>query len=153
MTALYDAVDRALTHLQLGTRDRRALIVVGDGGDNASSQTIDAVLEHARRADAVIYAVTLFDPDDHDARPGVLKKLARETGGHAFAPGGAGEMMSSFAQIAKEIRSGYTIGFLPPETPEGFRSVRVVADTGADRRLIARTRVGYYARPSRRTVR
>jgi Ca-activated chloride channel homolog len=153
LTALYDAVDRALHHLQLGTRDRKALVVVSDGGDNASSQTLDVVLEHARRASAVIYSVTLFDPGDHDAKPHILKKLARETGGDAFRPRRADDVMSSFAQIARELRSGYTIGFVPPETTAGgFRSVRVTADAG-DRQLVVRTRAGYYAEPSGRSIR
>jgi VWFA-related protein len=154
MTALYDAIERALNHLQLGTRDRKALIVVSDGGDNASSQTLDAVLERGRRTSSVIYTVTFSDPDDHDARPQVLKKLAHETGGAAFTPRRGDDVMSSFAQIAREIRSGYTIGFLPPETSEGgFRSIKVVVDAGDRRQLIARTRAGYYAGPSGRTVR
>jgi Ca-activated chloride channel family protein len=154
MTALYDAVDRALDHLQLGTRDRKALIVVSDGGDNASSQTLDAVLEHARRTNAVIYAVTLAEPDDREARPRVLKKLARDTGGNAFVPARSADVMRSFTQIATELRSGYTIGFIPPETTDGgFRSVRVVADPGGHRQLTVRTRAGYYAEPSGRTDR
>ncbi|HLG57511.1 MAG TPA: VWA domain-containing protein [Vicinamibacterales bacterium] len=148
MSALYDAVDRALDHLRLGTRDRKALIVVSDGGDNASAHSLDAVVEHARRSSAVIYSVMLFDPDDHDARPRVLKKLAHDTGGHAFTPASADDVMSSFAQIAQDLRSGYTIGFLPPDLRDGgFRSLRVVADGGNQRQLIARTRAGYYAGP------
>jgi Ca-activated chloride channel homolog len=154
LTALYDALDRALTHIQLGTRDRKALIVVSDGGDNASSQTLEAVQEHARRTSAVIYAVTLFDPDDHDANPQLLKKLARDTGGDAFTPRRPADVMRSFAQIAREIRSGYTLGFSPPEGANGgFRSVRVVADAGGHRDLIVRTRAGYYAGPSGPAVR
>jgi len=146
MTALYDAVDRALDHLERGTRDRKALIVVSDGGDNASSQTLEAVLERARRASAAIYSVILFGRDDFDARPSVLKKLARETGGDAFTPTDVDDVMTSFAQIAREIRSGYTIGFSPPEaTANGFRAVRVVADAGDRRELVVRTRAGYYA--------
>ncbi len=74
MTALYDALHRALTHVQLGTHDRKALIVVGDGGDNASTRTLEAVLELTRRAGAAIYPVIVFDPDDHDARPSLLKR-------------------------------------------------------------------------------
>jgi VWFA-related protein len=147
MSALYDAVDRALAHLGLGTRDRKALIVVSDGGDNASTQTFDAVLERARRSKATIYTVSLFDPDDGDARPRVLKALARETGGTSFAPRRPEDVTSAFTQIARELRSGYTIGFRPADTPGGgFRSIRVVA-TDARRRLIVRTRAGYYAGP------
>ena len=63
MTAVFDAVDRALDHLQLGTRDRKVLILVSDGGDNASSQTLAAVVEHARRTNAVIYSVALRGAD------------------------------------------------------------------------------------------
>jgi len=146
MTALYDAVDRGLGHLQLGTRDRKALIVVSDGGDNASTHTLDDVLEHARRTSVVIYSVTLVDPDDHDAKPGLLKRLARDSGGHSFAPRRPDDVMSAFAQIAREIRSGYVMAFQPPDTPDsGFRPVQVVADAADDRQLIVRTRAGYYA--------
>lgn len=149
MTALYDALDRGLQHLQHGTRDRKALIVVSDGGDNASAQNLAAVLEHARRANAVIYAITFFDPDNRDARPQVLRALAQETGGRVFTAKGPENVTRAFAQIAKEIRSGYTIGFAPAETSVGgFRSIRVLVDTSNHRRLIARTRAGYYASAS-----
>jgi Ca-activated chloride channel family protein len=148
MSALYDGVDRALDHLELGTRDRKALVVLSDGGDNASSQTLQGVTDHARQSGAPIYAVILFDRDDHDAKPRVLRKLARETGGDAFTPRRPSDVMSAFTQIAQELRSGYTIGFAPPDRVEnGFRSIRVVADTGDGRPLIVRTRAGYYARP------
>jgi len=148
MSALYDGLDRALQQLALGTHDRKALIVLSDGGDNASAQTLEGVMEHARRSGAAIYAVTLFDQDNHDARPRVLRKLARETGGDAFTPKRTSDVMDSFTQIARELRSVYTIGFVPPDTAEsGFRSIRVVAHASDGRQLIARTRAGYYARP------
>jgi Ca-activated chloride channel family protein len=154
MTALYDAVDRALDYLRHGSRDRKALIVISDGGDNASAHTLEAVVAHARRANAVIYSVTLFDRDNRDARPQVLKTLARETGGHAFTPTRPDDVTRSFAQIAREIRSGYTLGYVPADTSgAGFRSLRVVVDADDDRQLIVRTRPGYYAGPSEPTVR
>jgi Ca-activated chloride channel family protein len=150
MTALYDALERALTHLQRGTHDRKALIVVSDGGDNASASTLDTVLELARRESIAIYAVTFSDPDNRDARPHVLKMLTRETGGRVFSTRRNDDVRRAFEQIAQEIRSGYTIGFAPAETAAGgFRSIRVVVDAGSDRHLIARTRAGYYAGPAR----
>lgn len=154
MTALYDALDRGLKHLEHGTRDRKALIVISDGGDNASEQTLAAVLDRARRTNAVIYSVTFFDPDNRDARLQVLKALARETGGRVFTAKRSEDVMRSFAQIAQGIRGGYTIGVAPAETSEGrFRSIRVLVDSDNHRQLIARTRAGYYAGPSRDTAR
>jgi Ca-activated chloride channel homolog len=147
MTALHDAVDRALDHLTRGTRERRALIVVSDGGDNASAHTFESVLQHARIADATIYTVTLADPDDREAKPRLMKSLARETGGGTFSPRRADDVRKAFEQIARDIRSGYTIGFSTGDTAIGFHLVRVVADAGDRRALIARTRAGYYAGP------
>jgi VWFA-related protein len=148
MTALHDGVDRGLAHLRIGTRDRRALIVVSDGGDNASLRTVEEVVEQARIAGAPIYSVTVFDPNDHTARPRLLKTLARETGGRVFTPRSTAEVMAAFAQIAREIRTGYIIGFVPAETmAASFHVLRVVVDTGTRRGLTARTRAGYYAAP------
>ena len=146
MTAVYDAVSRGLAHLRGGTRDRKALVVISDGGDNASRQTLDDVVESARMSDAVIYAVTFADPDNRDERRQVMKTLARDTGGRAFIAKNGKDVLQAFAQIAREIRSGYTIGFEPSDTSTGgFRSVRVVVHTDDDEQLVARTRVGYYA--------
>lgn len=153
-TALYDAVDRGMRHLERGTRDRKALIVVSDGGDNASRLPLDDVVDHARLANVSIYTLTLFDPDNRDARPAVLKTLARETGGRVFTTRRTEDLVRAFTRIAQEIRSGYTIGFAPPQAAEGgFRSIRVAVDAGDHRQLVARTRAGYYAGPSEATVR
>jgi VWFA-related protein len=150
LTALYDAVSRGLAHLQRGRRDRKALVVISDGGDNASTQTLDDVVESARLGNAAIYSVTFFDPDNRDGRRHVLKTLTRDTGGHAFTVKNRDDLMRAFVQIAREIRSGYTIGFVPTDTSHGgFRSIRIVVDRGDARQLTARTRAGYYVEPSR----
>jgi Ca-activated chloride channel family protein len=150
MTALYDALAVALIHVRRGTQDRKALIVVSDGGDNASAHTLPDVVEGARHAGAAVYSVGLVHPDDRDARPGVLKAFARETGGRAFVVRELAQVEGAFARIAHEIRSAYTLGFSPSEASNGsFHSIRVVVDAGDDRQLIARTRAGYYAGPPR----
>ena len=102
-----------------------------------------------RRTNAVIYAVILAGPDDEEARPGVLKTLANETGGTAFSPKAASGHDEIFTRIALEMRSGYTIGFSPSRGRFGrvSMSVQVVAE-GDHRQLTVRTRAGYYAGPT-----
>ena len=154
MTAMFDAIDRAIDHLGYGTRDRKVLIVVSDGGDNASTRTLAAVLEHARRTGAVIHSVILAGPGDPDAKPDILKRLSKETGGASFAPRRVADVMEAFNRIAAEIRSGYTIGFSPGNADgDGYRPIRVVARSNDGRPLIVRTRAGYYAGHSPSVVR
>ena len=62
------------------------LIVVSDGGDNASAHSLAQVMKLAEQSSAVIYTVGVFDEEDPDRNPGVLKRLAQATGGEAFLP-------------------------------------------------------------------
>jgi Ca-activated chloride channel family protein len=154
MTALFDAVGFALEHVQLGVRDRKALVVISDGGDNASTLGLADVLERARRTSVVIYSVMLADADTHDARPDVLRTLARETGGAVFAPRRSDDVKGAFARVGQEIRSGYLLGFSPPSGAEsGFRSITVVVRSDDGRLLKARTRATYYAGRDRDSTR
>ena len=85
-TALYDAVAAALEHLKKGDRDKKVLIVISDGGDNASKHSLAQIMAMAQRADAIIYTIGLFDEEDDDRNPHVLRQLARDTGGDVFLP-------------------------------------------------------------------
>jgi VWFA-related protein len=144
-TALYDGLMAALDHLALGSRPRKTLIVISDGGDNASDATLDAVLKRARASNAAIYTVGLFDDNDIDRNPRVLKALAEATGGERFLPRSPGELLRACSRIAREIRSGYTIGYAPPDRDGAYHRVRVEVDAAASRRLSVRTRPGYFA--------
>ena len=77
-TALYDAIVRALAKLQTGGMDKKVLVVISDGADNASSHNLTKALEMAERSSAIIYTVGLFAPDDRDANPKVLSRLAQD---------------------------------------------------------------------------
>jgi VWFA-related protein len=146
MTALYDALAAALSQLEVGTHGRRVLILVSDGGDNASHEPLKAVVSQARRSNGVIYTVGLTDPDDTEGDRGVLKQLAQLTGGAAFFPDRPGQVAQALGRIAQEIRAGYILGYEPRDEPrnDAFRSLRVEV-TGPDRRaLTARTRSGYF---------
>jgi VWFA-related protein len=144
-TALYDALVAGLDRLEEGTRPRKALVLISDGGDNASHVKRERVLELARRSNAAIYAIGIFEPDDLDQDPGVLKSLAQATGGERFLPESTPAVRQACAQIAREIRSGYTIAFVPPDRDGAYHRVSVKIEGPDERRLNIRTRPGYVA--------
>jgi len=144
-TALYDAVAAGLRQIREGTRARKVLIVISDGGDNTSQTTEAEVMKLAKQSNAVIYTIGLFDEDDPDRNPKVLERLARATGGEVFLPQNPKAVIQICDQIAKDIRSQYTLGFAPPTTDGGvWRTIRVVAKAPHGGKLQVRTRSGYY---------
>jgi VWFA-related protein len=146
-TALYDAVAMGLEHLQAGSRDKKVLLVISDGGDNASRRSLDQVMKLAAQSSAVIYTVGLFDEQDPDRNPDVLKRLAKTTGGEAFLPGETGDVVAICERIARDIRHQYTIGYVPsnPARDGSYRAIRVLARTKDQGKLSVRTRTGYLA--------
>ena len=144
-TALYDAMVAGIDYLARGTRGRKALVVISDGGDNASEATRERVLARARETNAAIYTVGLFDPDDPDRNPGLLKSLARATGGERFLPRSRSELTEACERIAREIRSGYTIGYVPPDRDGNYHRVRVDVQPSSAQKVTIRTRPGYFA--------
>ena len=148
-TALFDAVVTGLKRLESGTRQKKALVVVSDGGDNASRARFPEVLEAALRMDALIYSLGLYDQYDTDANPELLRKLARSTGAEAFFPRRPSDVGSILTRIARELRSGYTIGYVPSVSlsRSGFRRIEVAVRTPDGRKLDARARTGYTAGP------
>ncbi len=154
-TALYDAVIGSLDHLKKGTRDKKVLLVVTDGEDNASTHSLENAIERAQRSDAVIYAVGVFSDDDikHDHRAmkkahTALSELANATGGLAFFPETADDTEAICTQIAHDIRNQYTMGYYSTNTAHDgtFRAVQVQVSPQRNMgKLTVRTRTGYYA--------
>jgi len=153
-TALYDAISKALEELQAGSRDKKVLIVVSDGGDNASTRSLIQIMKLAEQSSAVIYTVGLFDENDPDRNPGVLKHLAQATGGEAFLPEKLGEVVAICERIARDIRHQYTIGYVPtnPARDGSYHAIRVIARAAGHDRLSVRTRAGYRAGAAPRTA-
>ncbi|MGH9715612.1 MAG: VWA domain-containing protein [Candidatus Acidiferrales bacterium] len=154
-TALYDAVIGSLNHLKKGHRDKRVLLLVTDGDDDASRMTFADTIRAAERSNATIYAIGVFSQDDreHDKRmvhhsTRVLKELAKATGGAAYFPIDLGQVTPICERVAQEIRSQYTIGYYPTNMAHdgSFRLVRVkVISPKGMGKLDVRTRAGYYA--------
>jgi Ca-activated chloride channel family protein len=143
-TALYDAVAVALKHLKKGDRDKKALIVVSDGADNASTHTKSQILGLATQSDAIIYALGIYEPDDPDNKDlHFLRELAKASGGEAFFPEALREVVPICERIAHEIRNQYTISYIPTNQKQDgtYRSIEVRASGG----LSVTTRAGYVA--------
>jgi VWFA-related protein len=144
-TALYDAVAFALKHLETGRRGRKTLVIVSDGADNCSVHTYKEVMRLIEESAATVYTIGLFDPDDQDGNPGVLKRIASVSGGESFLPGEHEPILPICQKIARDIRNRYTIGYHPVRTSDkaAERKIRVTALSPTDRRLIVRTRTAY----------
>jgi Ca-activated chloride channel homolog len=144
-TALYDAAVRGLEHLQAGGPEKKVLIVISDGGDNASVLGLPAVLKKFEQSNAVVYAIGIFDEDDSDQNPGVLRHLAQATGGEAFFPERLGDVAAICERIARDIRNQYTIGYVSSSkmAPGALRAIRMVAHAEGKGTLSVRTRSGY----------
>jgi VWFA-related protein len=143
-TALYDAVAYALRHLELSHQERRALIVVSDGGDNVSRTPLRELMRLIEASRATVYTVGLFDPESNDLNPRVLRRFASASGGQYFQPN-LDEVVPVFANISKDLRNRYTLAFVPDNAdPHSVRSVRVNAEMNG-RKLLARSRTSFIA--------
>lgn len=147
-TALYDAIEMALHHLESGRRDKKTLIVVSDGGDNVSTHTLDQVMQDVLKTAATIYTIGIFDADDPDKNPGVLKRISQVSGGDAYFPETLHEIGSICRDIAKDIRTRYTVGYVPAdENRASERHIQVTAASASGRKLKVRTRTKYLFTP------
>jgi VWFA-related protein len=153
-TALYDAVVASADKLVADAkRPKQVLILITDGDDNASTgynleQTIRRVQQ---LSGPVIYSIGLLFGDDmprseaKNARK-ALELLSTETGGVAFFPKNIEQVDQIAAEVARDIRNQYTLGYhsTKPTTEPGFRRVEVTAEGKSGGKLIVRTRTGYF---------
>ena len=146
-TALYDAISDGVNYLARGTRERKVLVLLSDGGDNASDTTKDEAVHKAQASNAVIYTIGLIEPGSRDANPDLLKELAQASGGEFFRPKDSEEIGKVLGQIARDIRHTYTVGYTSTNLARdgSFRGVRVVVTAPPGRPLVVRSRTGYRA--------
>jgi Ca-activated chloride channel homolog len=146
-TALYDALLVALNHLQLGSRNKKALILISDGGDNQSRHNFQEVRAAARRTGALIYCIGIADKQSANTNPKLLKKLAKDTGGKAYFPSSVSELPEICHQIAVDLREQYTLTYTPSDDRHDgtYRKIRVKVKAHGHDKLHVRTRAGYFA--------
>jgi VWFA-related protein len=146
-TALYDAISDGVDYLARGSQDRKVLVVLSDGGDNASRTKMNEAVQKAQASNAVIYTIALIDEGSRDANPRLLKELSLASGGESFRPRNSEGIVKALNHIAGDIRHTYTIGYTSTNTARdgSFRGVRVVVTAPPGRPLVVRSRTGYRA--------
>lgn len=148
-TALYDAITAAVDHLErTSPLQKKVLLVVTDGGDNASQATYQEVLHKLQSKNGpVLYTIALEQNERHDeANRQSLRTLSEQTGGTAFFPYSLDEVQSIASSIARDIRSQYVLGYRSSNShaPGVYHSIQVQALDGSARLRVA-TRTGYYS--------
>lgn len=146
-TALYDAVASALDYLKKGDRDKKVLIVISDGADNASRCSLPQVMQMLKETEAIIYTIAIYDEGDPEQDPRPLKQLAKVTGGEAFLPQSVKEVVPICERVARDIRNQYTITYSPTNMryDGSYRVIQVRAVVPGRGGLTVRTRAGYTA--------
>jgi VWFA-related protein len=139
-TALYDAVEAGTDAVRAGTHDRRVLVVISDGRDNASQESFTGALTRAERADVAVFAIGLGD--DRHARHD-LDRLTQRTGGAVLYP--MDDVKEAALDIARRIRTQYTVAYAPmKQALDGsYRAIKVSVRASGHPRV--RTRSGYWA--------
>ena len=150
-TAMRDAMSMSLDYVTKNAKkDKKVLMVITDGNDNASNITLEKVVARANQADTLIYAIGLFTEEEkreaNKARR-ALNELVGATGGLAFYPKDIGEVQAQALEIAHDIRNQYTIAYTPSiqQLDGSYRQIKVTVD--APGKPMVRTRSGYYATP------
>jgi Ca-activated chloride channel family protein len=145
-TALFDAMSAGFDYLARGRHERKVLVIVSDGGDNASRTSFTEAMARTQASNVVIYTVALVDPVERGNNPKILNQIARASGGEAFQPRKPNDIIDVLRQIARDIRHTYTIGYESSHPRDGtFRKVSVSVRAADGRRLAVQTRSGYLA--------
>jgi len=145
-TALYDAVVASTVHLGNNRRlDKRVLLVITDGRDNMSRETLNDTLQKLQSSKgSVLYAIGLMDEESGKGRE-ALQSLAASTGGVAFFPRSLDEVDAITRTIAHDIRSQFMLAYNPgPGIGTGYQRIRVEVKGPAHSHLTVRSRSGYY---------
>jgi Ca-activated chloride channel family protein len=147
-TALYDAIVASAVHLKNNPRiERKVLLVITDGRDNASQETLQEATRRLQEQNGpTVYAIGLLSDELQQSGTGALQSLADSSGGVAFFPTSLDDVDGITRTVARDIRSQYTIGYKStnPNQNGGYRRIQVTAQAPGYRNLTVRTRSGYY---------
>lgn len=156
-TAIYDAVALSVDHLRERTKDKKAVLLITDGEDNASRYSFDTALDALRKSNIILYAIGLLDEEEEHGgflrKPpaskakDTLTRFAQATGGQAYFPKSVDEVAQLCRSIAHDLRNQYMIGYTSSNnaTDGSFRKVTVRLNQSNASRYTVRAKPGYYA--------
>jgi VWFA-related protein len=150
-TAMRDAIRLSIDHIkEKAKKDKKVILVVTDGNDNASMISLESLVKNAQQAEVIVYAIGLLSEEERrEAKRAkrALDALTEATGGQAYYPKEMADVDRIAHQVARDIRNQYTITYTPSnQALDGsFRQIKVVVN--GPNRPVARTRTGYYATP------
>ena len=144
-TALYDAVDRGLEYAEEGRHDRKVIVIVTDGADNASTATFDDVVKKIKDANVTVYVVAIADPIEMTPTWKDLKQFSDASGGDLFHPNNVKQVNDVLQRIAQEIRHTYVMAYEPTQAApaNGQRRIRVEVQSPSKQKITVRTRAGW----------
>jgi Ca-activated chloride channel homolog len=150
-TAMREAIDSSMTYLKKeGHRQKKVLLVITDGNDNASTISLEKLVSRAQQSEVLVYAIGLLNEEERrEARLAkrALDAISQDSGGLAFYPKSPADVDAIALQVAHEIRNQYTIAYSPTvqQMDGSFRQIKVTVNGPGHPQV--RTRTGYYATP------
>jgi VWFA-related protein len=144
-TLLFDAIVEASNKVLKNQENRKAMIVLSDGGENGSTATLTDAIEAAQRADTLIYSILFSDGSYSGGGQGILQKFSRETGGSFFEVTRKQGIEQIYQAIEEELRSQYSLGFVSDQ-PNGISEFRTLKLTTKPKGLVVQYRERYWAK-------
>jgi Ca-activated chloride channel family protein len=149
VTSLYDAIffsckEKMLFFPPPEPYLRRVMIIISDGQDNQSEHTREEALAMAQRAEVTIFTISTNRSGAEARGDKVLRRLAQETGGRAFFPFEASELAADFQQIARELRSQYSLAYVSTN-PAHDGTFRHILIEPSEKNMRVRAKAGYFA--------
>jgi VWFA-related protein len=168
-TLLYDAIFLASDELMSKQQGRKALIILSDGVDHGSKETMAEAIATAQRADTIIYSILFADEDENNGRPGgfgmggrgggrgggrypqqerpdgkkILEQISRETGGQLFKASKKETLDKIYAEIDEDLRNQYSLAYTPDKgNTVGYHKIHLLV--GKQKDLVIQARDGYY---------
>jgi VWFA-related protein len=150
-TALIDALKEGLAQIERAHNSLPVIVVVSDGGENASGTSLSGLVATRRQSETLIYgiqtdrAASRYSPSVNRAFTNFLPQVIGDSGGIVQRVSSAEEAEAAAQALLRELRSQYTLGYVPKRALDGkYRAIKVET---VDRNLTVRHRAGYLATP------